>query len=324
MKIYKKLRVAIIGAGRIGAFFDKPGNRNILTHAHAYCSNPKTELAGFFDADYKKARKAAKIWSSQAFGSVGDLFESVRPDIVSICVPDEYHFSMLDEVAKYHPRLVICEKPATSNIRDTEAAVKLYQQKNIPVLVNYSRRFDSTVRCIKLEMDKNKYGKVICASAIYNKGILHNGSHSIDLARYFFGNVESARSLYKLNDFDSADATLAAFIKLKKCPQFYLMASDSRCHSIFEFDIICEKARIRFVDSGFSITKQSVIKSALYEGYKILSKSLMEKTGLNNSMMEMVNNATGHLESGEPLLCDIEDALKTQIVCDGLSKNNNL
>ena len=32
----KKLNVAIVGAGRIGAFLDKPGDRNILTHSHPF------------------------------------------------------------------------------------------------------------------------------------------------------------------------------------------------------------------------------------------------------------------------------------------------
>lgn len=315
-----KYKCAIIGAGRIGAGFDNPKSRHVLTHAHAYFSNPKTELVGFFDTDRGRARRAAKLWSSQEFESIDELFKVARPNLISICVPDKYHFSVLKEVAKYRPRLIICEKPVTIDIKNTEAIVKLYQQINIPVLVNYSRRFDLTVQNLRQEIIKNKYGKVLCASVIYNKGILHNGSHAIDLARYFFGEVESARFLHKLNDFILSDATVSAFIKLKKCSQFYLLASDARCYSIFEFDIICEKARFRFVDSGFNMTKQSVIDSTLYKGYKILSKPSLKKTGLNNSLMEMVNNAIGHLEFGTSLLCNIEDALKTQIVCSGLSK----
>lgn len=315
-----KYKCAIIGTGRIGSMFDNPKSRHVLTHAHAYYSNPKTELVGFFDTNYKKARQAAKLWSSQAFGNLEEMFKIAKIDIVSICVPDEYHFSILEEVAKYGPRIVICEKPVTTNIKDTEAVAKLYQQKNIPVLVNYSRRFDLTVQKLRKELIQKKYGQVLCSSLTYNKGILHNGSHAIDLARYFFGEVESAQSLYVLKDFGSVDATVAAFIKFEECPQFHLMASDSRCHSIFEFDIICEKARFRFVDSGFSLLKQSVIKSKLYQGYKILSQPVTMKTGLHNSMAGMVNNAIGYLEFGAPLLCDIKDALQTQIVCAGLSK----
>lgn len=315
-----KYQCAIIGAGRIGASFDAPKSRHILTHAHAYFSNPKTELVGFYDANYGTARQAAKVWRARAFRNLREMFELAKPDVVSICVPDEYHFSILQAVAKYKPKLIICEKPVTTDTKDTQAIIKLYQQKNIPVLINYSRRFDLVVQKLKKELVQQKYGRVLCSSLVYNKGIVHNGSHAVDLARYLFGEVEVANSLSSVNDFFPIDATVAAFVKLERCPQFYLMAADARSYSVFELDIFCEKARFHFTDSGFFLSKQTVKNSDLYKGYKVLSKPIIKKTGLSNSLLELVGNAIGHLESQRPLLCGIEDALKTQIVCAALLK----
>ena len=55
---YKAL---IVGAGKMGAFFDEPGSDNIFTHAHAYNNHPGFELSGFVDIDGKRARRASRL-----------------------------------------------------------------------------------------------------------------------------------------------------------------------------------------------------------------------------------------------------------------------
>ena len=75
----------IIGAGQIASGFDSPQDKAILTHAHAYKNNPDIDFLGFYDVDYKKAESAAQKWG------VNSYKEPVKADIISICVPDEYH-----------------------------------------------------------------------------------------------------------------------------------------------------------------------------------------------------------------------------------------
>ncbi|MCX6723043.1 MAG: Gfo/Idh/MocA family oxidoreductase, partial [Candidatus Staskawiczbacteria bacterium] len=118
------------------------------------------------------------------------MFKQTQPDIVSICVPDGQHFLILKKIIKYKPKLVICEKPITTKIVDTEKIIKLYKKNKISVLVNYSRRFDVVIQQLKKDLSENKYGRVVSASGIYSKGILHNGSHLIDLASFLFGKIK--------------------------------------------------------------------------------------------------------------------------------------
>ena len=75
----------IIGAGQIASGFDEPDSNAVLTHAHAYINNPDTELLGFYDINYSMAQKAAEKWRTKAFKEIP------QADIISICVPDEYH-----------------------------------------------------------------------------------------------------------------------------------------------------------------------------------------------------------------------------------------
>lgn len=318
-----KYKAVIIGAGRIAAQFDSPQSREILTHAHAYRKHPKIDLAGFFDVNKAAADKAARKWQCGAYYNFGEMFKKVNPDIVSICTPDENHSSALLKTAEYKPRMVICEKPVTANLRETRAIVKLYRGIKVPVLVNYSRRFDETAREARKNISSGRYGKILCASGIYTKGVLHNGSHMIDLCRFLFGEMKECARLHKVGDFTKNDATIAGFLKFEKCGQFYLMAGDERKYSIFELDIICEKKRIRFDDFGLSISTQEVKDDPLFAGFKCLSKPAVRKTSLINAMPALINNAVNYLEKKEELFCDINSAMLTQNACFKLLHNKN-
>ncbi len=310
-----KYKAIIIGAGKIAAHFDFPKSRRIMTHAHAYLKHPKTELAGFFDIDKNAAEKAAKKWGGNPYNDFDEIFAREQPDIVSICVPDECHYEMLIKTAKHKPRVIICEKPITNNFQDTQKAVAFFRRLNIPVLINYSRRFDKSMQKIKKEITQGKYGRVLCAYGIYNKGIVHNGAHLIDLARYLFGEVKKSSVLYHVSDYGKKDRSAAGFFKFDRCGQFYLAAGDNRSFFIFELDIILEKKRIRLLDSDQYLSWQNVISDPAYPGCKCLGKPAVKKTSINSALMSLIDNAADYLENKTPLICNINSAWRTEKIC---------
>ena len=313
-----KLRAVIIGAGGIASGFDNPNDSSILTHAHAYKKHKQVELAGFFDIDKKAANLAAKKWRAKSFVDMDQMFKKINPDLVSVCTPDNTHKEVLEKIARYGPGLVICEKPVTILAQNTEEIIELYKNLNISILVDFSRRFDATMQDLKKDIEKNKFGKVISASGIYNKGIKHNGSHLIDLALYLFGEAVNLKAFYCLEDYASDDKSVAGFLQFVNCPQFHLQIFDQRKYSIFEMDILFEKSRIRLVDFGFKILSQKVEKNPLYAGYYSLSKEARQKTKLDKALLNLVDNAILHIQEGAPLICSINEALKTQKVCEQL------
>ncbi|MBU1895910.1 Gfo/Idh/MocA family oxidoreductase [Patescibacteria group bacterium] len=316
-----KYGAVIIGAGRIASAFDSPQDKQVLTHAHAYRRHSKTELLGFFDISKKATEEAAEKWGCQPYHDLSQMLEEAKPDLVSICTPDDIHFDNLITLAEYNPKIVICEKPVTTNISDTEKVVDLYKKKKIPALINYSRRFDKSVQTFKKELERGEYGKVISASGIYTKGILHNGSHMIDLCRFLFGEYKTGVNLHEICDYNKKDKTVAGFLSFANCPQFHLKVGDERQFSIFELDIILEKARFHFFDSGFFVSIQEVKDDPLFAGYKCLGDAEVKKTFLDNALVDLVNHAIEHLEQNKPLVCELEDALRTQKVCLSLLTN---
>jgi len=313
-----KYKAVIIGAGKIATQFDSPKSKKVLTHAHAYYKHPKVDLIGFYDINKPTASRAAKKWHCRVFFDFKKMLDNVKPDIISICTPDENHFDTLLKISKYKPRIVICEKPITTNLKDTQKIVNLYKKIRIPVLVNYSRRFDKTVQTVKKNIAQGKYGKVLCASGIYTKGIVHNGSHMIDLGRFLFGEVKKSLVLHTVSGSIKNDKNIAGFLEFKICKQFHLMAGDEKKFSIFELDIILEKKRVKFFDFGLQISLQNVEKDPLYKGYKSLGKPTIIKTAFMDALPELIENAINSIEKNKPLRCSLEDAFKTQKACFSL------
>ncbi len=307
---------AIIGCGNIGALFDRPTQKkNILTHAHAYLLEPRTQLCAMVDADAKKAQDAAKTWGGIPYSDAREMLENENPEIISICVPDELHKEILDLCCKYHPKAVFCEKPLTLDMKSAEDIIKKYNDAGIHLAVNFSRRWDPTVQQLKKEFEIMSFGKILNVSGIYTKGILHNGSHMINLLEYLFGSITRAVPLACRVDWKEKDPTIDAFIMFSNGVKAHLSGADSRNYGIFEVDILCEKARFCFNKTGLQIIKYNLIKNPVYSGYMELAETSREKTGLNNALLYAVSNIIDTLEGKSRLLCTGTDAYNTQKTC---------
>lgn len=310
-----KYKAVIIGAGRIGSGFDKPGSRDILTHARAYEDNRYMELSGIYDIDQEVSQKASRKWGCRSFVDFKEI-KQAKPDIVSICTPDKTHYECLKLVAGIKPKLVICEKPITSNLKETEAIINLYKKSGIPVLINYTRRFNKIFQKLKKEIVRKKYGKILSGSGIYTNGILHNGSHMVDFSSYLLGDIIDIKTIKKIENYDNRDdANISGFIKFSKCDQFYIIGNNSKKYSIFEMDFLFEKARIKLLDEGYYLSVSKIINDPVFKGYKCLSKPSITETGLNQSLKILMENAINHLSKKTPLICGLNEASMAQKVC---------
>jgi predicted dehydrogenase len=318
----KRYTAVVIGAGRIGATFDSPKSKEILTHCHAFTAHPDIELVGVCDERPGVAEAAGKRWNTPWFDHVGDMLTTLQPDIVSVCIYTDQHAALLRRIAKFRPKLVICEKPVTNSMNETKKIIREYKRLGIPVLVNHSRRFDVDLANIQNNFRKGKYGKAISASMLYTHGVLNNGSHVLDVAHWFFGEAQKIRPLHTHVDGLKNDPSVDAHLVFEKCPSFSLMSGDEREYSIIEFDVLCEKARIRFADFGAPpIAIQIPGPDPIYKGYRTLPLAkTVESAGHTRNMYNMAEHAVRYLSKKEALRCTMQDSLKTQELCLTLAK----
>lgn len=189
--------VLIIGAGNKGALADAPGSGNenkFLSYAHAAKEHPGLEIMGVVDNDISKIVNACTIWGiPTALSSLNVGLINVSPDIAIVSTPDDTHYKILWQLANYPLKLVICEKPLCTDLQQAREIVELYRQKNIPILVDYTRRFIPQYQQMKAEIDTGRWGAFLEGYGYFNRGWLHTGSHMVDFILWMRGTMDGFR-----------------------------------------------------------------------------------------------------------------------------------
>lgn len=318
-----KYNVLIIGAGKIAAFYDNPNSSSVITHAHAFTRNENFNLVGFFDINTDKAIYASEIWGGKCFIALEDAFKENTIDVVTIAVPDEYHFDVLKEILNYEPKLILLEKPITKTFTEAQDIENILLKKNTKILVNYSRRFVEKYELIKEEVQTEVYGSFVTGTCYYGKGLIHNGTHAIDLIRYVLGDINKAYVKEVVFDHYIDDPSVSLELTLKTNKTINLQAIDCRNYTIFGMDLLFEKGRIRVEDSDYiKIEKFSVKENEYLNGYRNLVKCYDYYNESDTAMENAVLNIYNHLRQGERLKCTFEDGYKALEVCLNLELNN--
>ncbi len=124
-----KLRLAVIGAGLLGA-----------RHARVWNELPETELVAVCDLNPARAAEVANQYNALAFSDYRKMLDKVELDAVSIATPDHLHRDPVVAALAAHKH-VLQEKPLATNADDARAIVHASEASNCIVMVNYSQRY---------------------------------------------------------------------------------------------------------------------------------------------------------------------------------------
>jgi predicted dehydrogenase len=286
----------IMGAGQIAGGYDAPSDPGILTHAHAYKSHGQFDILGFYDVDKVKADAMAKKWGVKAFEA------PQHADVISICTPDDRHLASLKAALELKPRIVFLEKPLSNDQGEAREILEL--SKKVPVQVNYSRRFVKAFQDLK-ERDLGRF-RSGCGS--YGKGFLHNGSHMLALLNLLVGKIRKIDVLESFVDFYEKDPTKTAVLTFAQDAKFFMQGVDCRNFTVFELDLVFEKARVRILNSAYEMEIYEPQSDPGLSGYKRLVLKSTVKTGLDQAMNNAVANIYQHLTGGAPLVSPVSQA----------------
>lgn len=314
MEIINKYTAVIIGCGSIGAMkpkgFDSPTTKNELTHAHAiynitHRGNKCIKLLGFIDLKKSIAQAAAIRWSSSIYKS-----SYGKPDIVIISTPTDTHLNVVKFVVnELEPKLIIFEKPVGRNLLECTEIKEIAKR---PIAVHYNRRYEIEHQRMarQIHMLRESNG-IYCCHIKYGRGLLHDGSHALDLMNWWFG---EPREVYHTNKIDElkGDFSYGFAARWEGCPQIVFTPVDSKYVGMFEIDIITFIGNYSFISNGTRLAIRPVKSGCEWGDYPVLhSTGRSHKTNLTKTLHYLYKNVWSYLRgSGEPLRCTIDDALK--------------
>lgn len=189
----KELRVAIIGAGQVAR----------TSHINHYQSIDGVEVAAVCDVNGEAASLTAKEFGIAGwYDDVHAMLQEVRPDAVSICVPNKYHCEMTC-LALEHGCHVLCEKPPAVTVEEAELMRDQAQQCGKILTFGFHFRHGERIAFLKKKIEDGELGSIYAGDVTWmrrrgipswgnftNKDLqgggplIDIGAHILDLAAY--------------------------------------------------------------------------------------------------------------------------------------------
>ena len=308
------LKAMILGCGNIAGDLDNANintTRRPLTHVKAYRSFEFIDVIACIEPNEEKRYKFQNDWSlDSSFSSIEEaISKKFEVDIISICSPTEMHGDHLKKVLSLNPRLVFCEKPLHSDVIQANNILDLYRQQNVHLMVNYSRRFDPKVVSFKESISSGEFGQLRAVSGWYNKGLLNNGSHLLDILIFLFGDlfieyVGEAKFDYNLND-----ASHPLVLSTGNDISIDLSIGNANDFSLVELEFLFSNSRVKMLNGGRQWSIENVISDPTFKGYNSLGSPLISEGGYMKVFQNALTNIYDCLAHDKELISSGEDAL---------------
>lgn len=314
-----RLKVLIIGGGNIAGAFDEGRSRDAwpLSHAGAYVRDGRFILSACVEPDAVRNAAFRAHWPVESMLSdIDDIPADASYDIISICSPTHLHAAHLERALQFKPRLVFCEKPLTPDLQASTLLVERFEQAGIAMAVNHTRRWAPDVVALAAELRAGQWGRLRSITGLYNKGILNNGSHLIDLLGMLAGELQLAWAGEPIHDHWPDDPTIPAVLLGSDGTTIHLAAGNASDFALFELQLVTERGVIAMEGGGMSWRVRSAQDSERFAGYRSLDAASVRAGDYERAMAAAVDNLWRHLQSGDPLSCTGREASQAQQLCE--------
>jgi len=254
----KKIRVGIVGLGRVGT------TRKEILEKH-----PAFSLAALCDTRAPD-RKAGEDYAF--FSDYADLLDA-EIDAVFVATPNRISPEIV-VAALERGKHVFCEKPPGRTVGDVQEIIKAKKKNPDRVLkFGFNHRYHGSVMEAKKIVESGRLGKILWMRGVYGKSggigfekgwrsdpelagggiLLDQGIHMLDLFRYFAGDFSEIRSFVNTSfwNIDLEDNAFA-LMRTKGGQVASLHSSSTQWKHTFLLDIC--------LDSGY-ITLQGILSS---------------------------------------------------------------
>lgn len=313
----KQYTAAVIGCGRIGFSWEfERGRAKPATHIGAFLENPRIKLIGAAEIHPGRRRRAAKFLRRiPVYRDAAELFKNSRPDIVAVATPDETHEKLSVLAAQRGAKLVICEKPLAADMETARAIVGAAQRAGVILLVNHMRRFDPTLTKLRQAIRNGVFGRIQKVNTLYVNGLLNNGTHAVDLLRWYLGEVNQVSGWFNpgTSFTHRGDSNIDGFLDFNGGARVALQSLEARNYYLFEQEFYGTKAAILIRNLGLDIhiiptTPQSRLGSFYQLDYKNIRR--FKRESRRSFFASMTNHAVQCLDGKVKPVSTGEDGLK--------------
>lgn len=258
--------LTIIGGGAMSCGYDSPKDEDILTHIHGALKHNLIRLDSIVETNKQRQKYISDKWGEEfeIYSSLEESISNHTSDIFIVATPTDLHLKIIiDVLSIYSPQLIICEKPIVSNLNELEKLNVLIDQSNTKIITNFPRRFDPSLNQLKdiiSSADKKHhfYGT-------FTKGLIHNGSHMIDLISLLIGNIVDIDCIDK--EIINNDIFGQFKVRTDSCNGILSNINSDKL-SIFELTVYTDVFKVEVIAASQEIKIIYIDKSNLAQGFE--------------------------------------------------------
>jgi len=310
------LKTILIGFGKIAAGYadDKTMARYFpyATHAQVLHDHPSFSWDAVVDPSEEALERANRDWNvSCARANIDEVVADSHPDVAIIATPPETRLNIIEKLPSL--KAVLVEKPLGLTLREGRELIESCRQRNILLQVNFVRRADERARALAMGELDQLVGKPQAVFGMYGNGLLNNGSHMVDLARMFFGEIDSVRALDEPVPFGSGDFQVPFALKFARGLIVTMSPVSFTYYRENSVDIWGEKGRLSIMQEGLGIYHYPVCRNRAVDGEKEVASDRPReiRSTIGNALYHMYSNLADAVSGEKPLWSDGDSALKT-------------
>lgn len=309
-----KIDVILVGLGSIGFEYDlnlEP-DKYVFTHARAFSLHESFQLVCAVDPDVDRRNLFYKKYQLPVYSSLSQAYEYHKPQLVVIAAPTHLHKELVDQtLATYQPRAILCEKPLSGCVEEATAIISNCLQRGVKLFVNYIRRCDPGVIEVRRRIVNNELVIPVKGIVWYSKGIIHNGSHFLNLLEYWLGPLQSVSVLSKGRLWANRDPEPDISLGFG-AGSVVMQSTWEEAFSHHTVELMSTSGRLRYEYKGQSIHWQASSPDPLLPRYRVIDQ---HPEIINVDMNRYQLNVANHLELaliGKPSsICSGLEALMT-------------
>jgi predicted dehydrogenase len=261
----------IVGLGAIGMGYDfDHAEDRVYSHARAFATHAAFGPVSAVDSDENRRAAYVRRYGGPAYATLAEAFASRKPDVVIIATPTGSHASLVEQVLRAAaPRAILCEKPLAADLAQAKAIVTGCEARGVDLFVNYMRRAEPGAIAVREMIADGRLAAPLKGVVWYSKGVRHNGSHFIDLMRFWLGDVREARIVRPGRLWDGDDPEPDFLLEHARGAVTYLAAREE-CFSHYTAELIGANGRVYYARGGEAIYWQRLIADPEFAGYTVL------------------------------------------------------
>ena len=301
------MTTALIGCGRIGFQLEEdPLRYKPCTHyGGAVAAGMAVSHACDIDRDrLKRFGETAGIPPENRYADYRGLLADARPDAVIIASWTETHAPIAIEAARRGAKVIVLEKPMAASLRDCRAIIDECAVRGAVLVISHERRYDSRYRKVKDMIARGAVGEVRTVHASMLTGghrgrslaeqgggpLLHDGTHLVDMIRYFFGDIATVQGEFRRDGRRSGfEDRACAWLTTAGGVDVFLEAGGPREYFQFELEISGSRGKI-VIGNGYEklFTARA---SRFYTGFRDLEEAPFPSFKRNNCFRELYGEA---------------------------------